>query len=385
MEIQMKVISFTVVFITLFAILNVLMHISLVLALLIGIFGSIVTYLLLQDKKTSKTRITLFCMWGLLFAILIILSSTIHTGFFICPSKIPLVGENAGNIPLMPFSNSTKLIMSCPFGLFQNYLSTTINYGFTFSMLSLSFKIIGLAFFIWLLIALTLGRSWCGWICPFGGLTEAISRIPSVRAWGIDISGEKMRYLRYGFFFGILLLILASKSIPSYYYCVICPFKGVYHSPEYLDQIFTVASEFATYSLFILLLIGASFAAKKRVWCAILCPLGTLTSIVGSYSLLVTRIGKESCIKCKKCINTCKLGVISEKNANIDLHTSSCSNCGDCMDVCPKECIKYYIRGTDIEVKHLFIPIIIICAIVVAVIFVSVLWRPLIDILSYFI
>jgi t-SNARE complex subunit (syntaxin) len=55
------------------------------------------------------------------------------------------------------------------------------------------------------------------------------------------------------------------------------------------------------------------------------------------------------------------------------------------MDVCPKECIKYYIRGTDIEVKHLFIPIIIICAIVVAVIFVSVLWRPLIDILSYFI
>ena len=72
--------------------------------------GAVAITSLLISKTSGirrKSRIVLFCSWGLLFAILVVASSTIQYGHFICPSKIALAGEKAGIIPKIPGNNST--------------------------------------------------------------------------------------------------------------------------------------------------------------------------------------------------------------------------------------------------------------------------------------
>lgn len=213
--------------------LNLLIGLSFISAALIGVFGGAIIYLLLDNCKAAKTRAIIFCSWGMLFIVLVIVASAIKTGFIISPSKIPF------------------------------------------------------------------------------------------------------------------------------------------------------SSESITYFLFVSLFIVVSFLTKKRVWCAIACPLGTFTSLVGSFSLLEMRIEKDDCIKCGKCIGICKLGVFTTegKNADIDSHSSSCSNCGDCMGACPKDCREYYVRGTNFEISHIYIPLVIISVIMVAVLATSILWKPLLDII----
>ena len=378
----MSIMIGVVTFLVLAVLLGVVLKVSIIMSVILGIFGAGITFLLLKYSKKSKTRMILFCSWGILFFVLVITSNIMHPDFFICPSKIPLIGDNAGDIPNIPNSDQDKSILPCPFGIFQNYASSFQMSGFLPSIIYFSIKFFGVIFFVWLILALILGRSWCGWICPFGGMIESISRVGKKPIWKIDVNTNASRSLRYGFFFGVILLIFAVKAAPSYTYCLICPFKGVYHSPGYFTKILSVSTEFITYSLFIGLFVVATYLIKKRVWCAVLCPLGTLTSIVGSYSLITTRIDENTCVNCKKCVNTCKLGATFVQDGTVSLNSMACSNCGECMNECPKDSINYYIRGTNIEVKNIFFPFIVVSAITIAVMLVTVMWKPVLDAIS---
>jgi Polyferredoxin len=365
------------VFLAVIVILGLLLKTSWVLSILMGLFGAGISYLILTKSKNNRTRLIVFCAWGIIFAVTIFIGNIINPSYFICPSKIPLVGENAGLVPLILNSNESKGLLPCPFGIFQNYGTSFITSGFLMSIVVLSLKLFGAVFIIWLVLAFVLGRSWCGWICPFGGFIETISRIRRKPVWKFDF--HKYKYFRYGFLGAILLVILAAKYAPAYDWCIVCPMKGIYHSPTYFADIFKVPSEFITYILFISFFLVLPFLTGKRVWCAVMCPLGALTSVVGSYSLLVTRINQDDCVNCNKCVNACKLYAVSRNENDMKINNLSCSNCGECATKCPKEAIKYYIRGTDIEVSKVFIPVVVTAAITIAVILVTVMWKPIYD------
>lgn len=374
-------IIFGSIFLVVTILLGAVFAIGWISATLLGLGAVAVTSMLLSSAKGQKTRIIVFCAWGLIFAGLVIASNVIQHGYFICPSKFPIVGQNAGVIPTIPDTNVAKGVLPCPFGMAQNYTTSFMNYGFSFSIIVLGTQLFGAILFIWLAIALVFGRSWCGWICPFGGIVEAFSRIGSKPLWNLNMSSGTARALRYGFLFGVIFLTLAATSAPAFYYCLVCPMKGVLHSPDYWGQILIQHVEFISFAAFILLFLVVPFLTKKRVWCALLCPLGALTSLVGSFSLLTTRIDESKCVNCKMCMNNCRLLAVSQKDKNISINQSNCANCGECMNVCPKEAIKYYIRGTNREVKNAFIPIIVICSIIAAVILVSVMWKPVFTLL----
>ncbi|MGE5372993.1 MAG: 4Fe-4S binding protein [Solirubrobacterales bacterium] len=365
----------SVVLVVLAVILGGILKLDLAVSFSLGVLGAVVTFFLLTGEKPQNVRWVMLFSWGLVFAALIVTSNVMVHGFFICPSKIPLVGEAAGTIPKIEHTDAAKGILPCFFGMFQNYLSSFLTEGFSVSVISLSITILGGIFFLWLAITLVLGRSWCGWICPFGAISDGLSRIPKEPRWKIDLT-KNAKYMRYGVFLGIMLLFLAAKAAPTFDYCIVCPFKGVYHSPTYFSDIFAVPSEFITYALFIGFFLVIPILVGKRLWCSAVCPMGTLTSLVGSYSLLTTRIDRENCVNCRKCVDKCKMSAIRLDDKTVKLSASTCGNCGDCMAVCSKDAIKWQIRGTDIEIGQVFIPVIIVILITVAVLLTAVMWKP---------
>lgn len=202
------------VFLAVTVILGLLLKTSWVLSILMGLFGAGVSYLILTKSQNNRTRLIVFCTWGIIFAVIIFIANIMVPSYFICPSKIPLVGETAGSVPLIPNSNESKGLLPCPFGIFQNYGSSFITSGFLMSIVVLSLKLFGAVFLIWLVLALVLGRSWCGWICPFGGFVETISLIWRKPIWKFDF--DKYKHFRYGFLGAVLLLILSAKYAPAY-------------------------------------------------------------------------------------------------------------------------------------------------------------------------
>jgi ferredoxin-type protein NapH len=366
-----------IVFVCLVIILGLMINLNWISSIILALFGASINFVILKNTKDNKTRIILFCAWGVLFAFTTILANSLQHGQMICPSKIALVGEKAGIVPLIPGTTENKALLPCPMGILQNYQSVIEKHGFLLSAISLSIKMFGFIFFLWLLMAIIFGRSWCGWICPFGGLNEAMTRLGKKPYWEIDLTRNTYRGLRYGFFVGLLLLLLATQVSPSFPYCIICPFKGIYHTPDYLGKIFIVATEFITYSLFIAFFIIIPFLTKKRIWCTLFCPLGVLTSLLSKFSLIETKIDLEKCPNCKVCAKKCKMDIFSKENGEKIMSSSSCTNCGDCMSYCPKDAIKYRIRNTNIEVKQYFIPIMVVMFITIAAILANALWQPL--------
>lgn len=49
---------------------------------------------------------------------------------------------------------------------------------------------------------------------------------------------------------------------------------------------------------------------------------------------------KNACIGCKKCENTCSNGAITVTNNLASIDYNKCTNCGECVKVCPTACLK---------------------------------------------
>lgn len=50
-------------------------------------------------------------------------------------------------------------------------------------------------------------------------------------------------------------------------------------------------------------------------------------------------INYEKCITCGNCLISCPVGSINKKNGKIIIDLSYCKGCGQCREVCPKQCI----------------------------------------------
>jgi len=168
--------------------------------------------------------------------------------------------------------------------------------------------------FIW-------GRGvFCGWVCPFGSLTELMNK--AAIALGVkqfelpDAIHNKLKYLRY--------LILAGL-IPAYLY-----------SPELGERLAEIEPFKTTFFvapwsrswLFLgwwLFLLGLSLVIF-RPFCRYICPLGAALAIPGSFRISGPR-RRSFCTSCKICTKGCEPKAI-RPNGTID--PRECLSCMEC-------------------------------------------------------
>jgi len=218
------------------------------------------------------------------------------------------------------------------------------------------------------LLTLTAGRAWCGWLCPLGTLLDIFS---PKRARDAVEPAEKWRALKYG----LLITILVAALFGNLTLLLLDPITIVFRSLTLvlwpmLDRMVTTSqaalypipvlsdpltamdtwlrpfllSATPTYFretwLFLAVFVGviALNWIAPRFWCRYLCPLGALLGLLSKVAIFRRVVG-EDCKSCGVCSKHCPTGTIDPDHGYAS-DPSECTLCLECLDACPRSSIK---------------------------------------------
>lgn len=187
-----------------------------------------------------------------------------------------------------------------------------------------------------LTLALLFGRVFCAYICPASLLFFSISRIRRVLArffWLPEFS------LNRGFCWGILAGgIIAAVWIGHGVWTLILPYFAIgqtlFHGIAYGAISFSLGS-IAVFGLLDLIM-------GKQFTCRYVCPTGRLLGAIGTRSVFSLKREAEACLDaCTSCIDVCPMKVSPKFDETVD-----CSMCGECLTICPTQCLSIGLRKT---------------------------------------
>jgi len=232
-----------------------------------------------------------------------------------------------------------------------------------------------------IVMALVLGRFFCGWICPFGLYQDLLIRVRKVfKRSHLNFSEKtntalrQSRYIIIAIFLIISVIfgsqaIFGTQVVPetqrgefvfSYFsapFCQVCPMKPLCVLLEsavgFMDANFVFSNTHGIFyeagyyvtslNLIVLGVVTVAALAYRRAWCRI-CPLGGLTALFSTFApfkrVALMRLYKEEekCTKCGICKRVCPTQVteVYEKKGG-DVTTSGCMLCFRCVEMCPYE------------------------------------------------
>lgn len=220
-------------------------------------------------------------------------------------------------------------------------------------------------FLFWIFIIVTVfvwGRGlFCGWLCPFGSLSELIYKVAGAIGLGRFQRAlpkrlhDKLKWIKYGVFFGLLAVSMFSMTTAEML-AEVEPFKTTFLVGWFQRS--------WPYTLFAAGLLALSIFVE-RPFCKYLCPLGAGLAMPSTFRWFGLR-RKQECSTCKACAHGCGAQAI-DADGRIDHR--ECLHCLDCMilytdtHACPplvKERKKREVAGvqlTPIGRDGYFIPI----------------------------
>ena len=230
-------------------------------------------------------------------------------------------------------------LFSCPIGSLQAVLNSR-EYKF-------SLYVIGLLF----MSGTVFGRLICSFLCPFGLVQDLLYKIPFFKKIKTLPKEKYLRKIKYFILLIFVILIPAfvfdetGTGFPSF--CkYLCP-QGMLEGGLILTTLNTGlknAIGFLFYHKLAILIFVAIFSViVYRPFCRYFCPLGAIYGFFNRFSVYHYEIDTNSCINCGLCQKTCKFDINIAKNP----FSSDCIKCGDCVQECPKQCIKPVWRFTN--------------------------------------
>lgn len=191
-------------------------------------------------------------------------------------------------------------------------------------------------FLFWIFIIVTVflfGRGlFCGWMCPFGSLSEAMYKLGGLiglkrfqghlpRVWH-----DRLKWVKYAVFFGLLTVSMFSIGLAEVL-AEVEPFKTTF--------LVGINNRAWPYGLFVAALLGLSIFIE-RPYCKYICPLGAALAMPSTFRWFgLPR--KQECNTCKACAVGCGSLAI-DADGRIDHR--ECLHCLDCLVLYtdPKAC-----------------------------------------------
>ena len=189
-----------------------------------------------------------------------------------------------------------------------------------------------LIFIFWIFIAATTvvwGRGvFCGWLCPYGSMTELIHKVAvKLRIPQFELRRTKLRFLKYLIFAALIPIFLRSPSLGEQL-AEVEPFKSTFFVPFWTREAYIIGWWMFLFGLAVV---------TWRPFCRFLCPLGAGLALFGSFRLSGPR-RRKFCTSCTICAKGCEPAAIRD-NGTID--PRECLSCMDCEatyrneQVCP--------------------------------------------------
>lgn len=193
-----------------------------------------------------------------------------------------------------------------------------------------------IVFLLMFIASLFLGRFWCGYLCPAGGLQEICSIASNKKA-----KGGKLNWIKYFIWvpwIGSIMFLFVSSGISK-----IDMLYQTYHGISVGEL-----SAYIVYYGVVGLIVVMSFAGGKRAFCHYVCWMAPFM-IIGLKVRSLFRLpslnlkgSKDKCINCRICNKKCQMSLaVSEMVQSGSLNNLECILCGECVDSCPKGAIKY--------------------------------------------
>jgi polyferredoxin len=191
----------------------------------------------------------------------------------------------------------------------------------------------GLVFFTSALaLSLLLKKSFCGWICPVGTLSESLGtagrgiagRLRTLPRW-LDVPLRSLKYALLGFFLWVILVKMPSAGILGWLqtdYWKIADLKmlGFFRQPTAL----------ASGVLGVLVVLSL---ATRNFWCRYLCPYGALLGLLSVGAAVKVQRDDALCTHCQSCTKHCPALLPVEKLGRV--RSPECLGCLTCVSRCP--------------------------------------------------
>ncbi|MFH1853677.1 MAG: 4Fe-4S binding protein [Candidatus Neomarinimicrobiota bacterium] len=180
-------------------------------------------------------------------------------------------------------------------------------------------------------VSLLLRKSFCGWFCPIGTLSEWLWHLGRGKngrnllppKW-IDIPLRGLKYLLLGFF-AWAVLSMDAGSLERF-------FQLPYWKVSDVKMLYFFTGMSVTTALVLLLLVGGSIFIRN-FWCRYLCPYGALLGIFGFLGPTRIRRNQSTCIDCHLCSKVCPAYLPVDSKTRII--SAECTGCASCVEVCP--------------------------------------------------
>jgi ferredoxin len=215
-----------------------------------------------------------------------------------------------------------------------------------------------------LILTLLTGRTYCSFFCPLGIGQDLFSRFggrikKKFRRYGFKKPHTVIRYsllaatLIVTMIWGIYLLTLLDP------YSIFGRFMTFFAKPVvivinnfiagilYKFDVYTLTHvtikgyHLLTYTIPVIffILVGGLSLMKGRLYCNMVCPVGTLLGLISKISIFRIKFDESKCTRCGRCAVGCKSSCIDFLQYHVDV--TRCVDCFNCIKICPDKALSY--------------------------------------------
>lgn len=184
------------------------------------------------------------------------------------------------------------------------------------------------------LIALLLGRVFCGWICPLNTLIEFVAILEKSLLHGklssLSKSPSHTDQNNYQPYWMLLFFLSASMLLSLPIFTIVSPIGILMRA-----LLFGMGLDL----IVVLMILVAEWYYGSKTWCRYFCPVGAFYGMVGRWRPLKIVIDDQRCTNCGKCQAACTMKVTVGSALPLDI--MNCTNCGDCIDSCGEDAVGF--------------------------------------------
>jgi ferredoxin-type protein NapH len=223
-----------------------------------------------------------------------------------------------------------------------------------------------------LLVPALVGRSFCGWICPFGFVQDVLALTPIRKRWPSAKTNQTLSPIKFAVL-GITLLFVVWLGLGTFlgiqqdlartlgpfataFWSVLSPSGTFFVIIPYLVITNNISPFIANWAHMLtwqpliwirLIFLGIVLALAlfiRRPYCRWICPEGALMSVFSRFSLLGVSRRPTECpggtCESQRCEKECPMGIRFMQAPWGRLYSGDCILCGDCVAKCPEHAVK---------------------------------------------
>ncbi|MBC8505097.1 MAG: 4Fe-4S binding protein [Anaerolineales bacterium] len=195
--------------------------------------------------------------------------------------------------------------------------------------------------------ALFLGRAWCGWVCPGGGIQEMVEPINRK-----PVNGRKIDWIKWLIWIPwisiIVMMVIRAGGYSS--------LNFLYHTENGISVAGApdrpIVFAYFIYYIVIALFVGLAIIVGRRAGCHTICWMAPFMMIGRwirnrfGWASLHLKADASACADCKKCTSNCPMSLDVNSMVQIEqMENVECILCGTCVDNCSKSAIRYSFSG----------------------------------------